>query len=100
MRCRRYPLQRHVHVAERGRARDGDQDVRLRSRGRLRTTMAKRALIVAIEGYAAITEGLARQLPGTLAGALEFRSWLIEEQGVAAADIYFCTEADSAARTA
>lgn len=54
--------------------------------------MAKRGFIVAIEDYAQMSEGLAKQLPGTHDSALAFRRWLIDEQDVAESDIFFCTE--------
>jgi len=51
-----------------------------------------RALIVAIENYAQMQEGLAPTLDGTHAGALAFRKWLVEERGVEPQHIRFCAE--------
>jgi hypothetical protein len=39
-----------------------------------------------------MAEGLAKTLPGTHQAALDFRNWLMADQGVAPADIYFCAE--------
>jgi hypothetical protein len=54
--------------------------------------MPLRGLIVAIESYAQMQEGLAPTLDGTHAGALAFRKWLVEERGVAPEHIRFCAE--------
>jgi Caspase domain len=54
--------------------------------------MARRALIIAIEHYALMEEGLAPRLPGTHDSALEFRRWLLQDQGLAAGDITMCVE--------
>jgi len=52
-----------------------------------------RALIIAIERCALIQEGLSPTLPGTHRNALAFRRWLLDVQGLAVADVFFCTEA-------
>lgn len=52
----------------------------------------RRGLIVAIETYPDMAEGLAKTLPGTHRAALDFRNWLMADQGAAPADIYFCAE--------
>src|SRR5262245_10329681 len=63
--------------------------------------MAIRALIVAIESYPALQEGLARDLPGTMASAQRFREWLIGVKGADPANIRFCTpDATAPGRTA
>ena len=54
--------------------------------------MPRRGLIIAIEHYANLEEGLAGNLDGTHQSALDFRRWLIEEHGVAPGDIVFCAE--------
>src|SRR5262245_51327523 len=54
--------------------------------------MAKRAFIIAIENYKQMQEGLDSTLPNTRKHALLFRDWLTSTQGLAAADICFCTE--------
>jgi caspase domain-containing protein len=54
--------------------------------------MAKRAFIIAIENYKQMQEGLDSTLPNTHKHALLFRDWLTSTQGLAAADICFCTE--------
>lgn len=54
--------------------------------------MAMRGLIVAIESYGAMREGLSPTLDGTHAGALAFRRWLVEERGVEPQHIRFCAE--------
>lgn len=52
----------------------------------------RRAFILAIENYNYMKESLASTLPGTHQAAADFRDWLINEQGLAASDIYHCTE--------
>jgi hypothetical protein len=52
----------------------------------------RRAFVVAIENYAHMNEALATTLGGTHQAAADFIAWLINEQGLAAADIYHCTE--------
>ena len=52
----------------------------------------RRAFILAIEKYAQMTEGLAKELPGTHAAATAFRSWLLANHGVRPEHVYFCTE--------
>ena len=54
--------------------------------------MAKRAFIIAIENYAQMKEGLSNTLPGTHQHAVAFRDWLVGPQGLAPADVFFCTE--------
>ena len=63
--------------------------------------MARRALIIAVENYSKMKEGLGPILPGTHKNALAFRQWLIDDLKVAEPDIFFCTEdAAIAGRTA
>src|SRR5438094_10512259 len=54
--------------------------------------MAKRAFIIAIENYTQMQDGLSPTLPDTHKHAQLFRDWLINTQGLAAGDIFFCTE--------
>jgi hypothetical protein len=54
--------------------------------------MRRRALIIAIEHYAELEEGLGGSLDGTHDSALAFRRWLIEQHDVEPADIVFCAE--------
>ena len=54
--------------------------------------MAKRAFIIAIEHYSQMQEGLSLTLPDTHKHAMEFRDWLVGPQGLAPADVCFCTE--------
>jgi hypothetical protein len=54
--------------------------------------MPLRGLIVAIERYTQMQEGLSPTLDGTHAGALAFRNWLVKERGVAPEHIRFCAE--------
>ena len=62
--------------------------------------MPARGLIVAIESYAQMQEGLSPRLDGTHAGALAFRKWLVEERGVDPDEIRFCAEEELPGRTA
>ena len=57
--------------------------------------MPSRAFIIAIQNYQDIQEGLGPVLEGTHKYALKFRDWVIADQGVDPADVFFCT--DSAA---
>ena len=52
----------------------------------------RRAFIVAVEHYADMQGGLTATLPGTHDAAVAFRRWLIDQQNLAPADIYFCAE--------
>jgi hypothetical protein len=54
--------------------------------------MAIRGLIIAVETYSALTEGLAPVLPGTMMSAERFREWLVNEKGAAPSDVLFCTD--------
>src|SRR4051794_34327880 len=51
----------------------------------------RRALIVAIETYAAI-DGMTKNLDGTHQAATRFREWLLNDQNVLPEDIYVCSE--------
>ena len=62
--------------------------------------MSKRAFIIAIENYAQMSDALAPTLPGTYQAAAVFRNWLIQDQGLAATDIFFCCDGAVAGRTA
>ncbi len=62
--------------------------------------MSVRALIIAIEDYPAMEGGLAATLPGTMEAAVNFRRWLLDHRGVAAADIRFCAHPRHADATA
>jgi caspase domain-containing protein len=57
------------------------------------------ALIIAIENYPNVADGLARILPGTNAAAEVFRNWAMTVKGVQEANVFACAEPACAWRT-